>query len=122
MARGFSPAAAAQLRATFASPSSFQSSLMAAIEEDTSPTLAEARYPEPDPSPHPNPHPHPHPHPHPNPHPNLHPNPNPNPAHAYLLQLACWLLDVSAVPQHSLWGLTPSAGAASFEADAQALP
>lgn len=41
VARGFSPAAAAQLRATFASPSSFQSSLMAAIEEDTSPTLAE---------------------------------------------------------------------------------
>jgi len=41
VARGFSPEAAAQLRATFGAPSSFQSSLMAAIEGDASPTLAE---------------------------------------------------------------------------------
>jgi len=41
VARGFSPAAAQQLRAVFAAPSSFQSSFMAAIEADQSPTLAE---------------------------------------------------------------------------------
>ena len=41
VARGFSSEAAQQLRSAFAQPMAFQSSLMAAIEADTSPSLAE---------------------------------------------------------------------------------
>jgi len=42
------------------------------------------------------------------------------PMFGYFFQLCCWLLHISAAPQHQLWQLLPAQGSPSFDAESQA--